>query len=181
MPIYEFYCPSCNTIFSFLSRSVNTEKIPPCPKGPEHHLRRKVSLFSAVAGSKVRDSKPGEVGAEGGEGDDPLANLGIDESRMEKAVEALAGEAEGMNEDDPRQAAKLMRKFSDMTGLQFKGKFEEALSRMESGENPEALEQEMGDSLESEDPFDMIDVKKGAAGAKARVKPPMRDETLYEM
>jgi hypothetical protein len=27
MPMYEFYCPDCNTIFTFLSKSVNTEKI----------------------------------------------------------------------------------------------------------------------------------------------------------
>ena len=32
MPIYEFYCRKCNTIYNFFSRSVNTEKIPFCPK-----------------------------------------------------------------------------------------------------------------------------------------------------
>ncbi|MCK4728291.1 MAG: zinc ribbon domain-containing protein, partial [Desulfobacterales bacterium] len=32
MPIYEFYCEDCNTIFNFFSRSVNTTKRPPCPR-----------------------------------------------------------------------------------------------------------------------------------------------------
>ena len=30
----------------------------------------------------------------------------------------LAGEAENINEDDPRQAANLMRKLTDMTGME---------------------------------------------------------------
>ena len=30
MPIYEFFCPDCNTVFSFYSPTVNTRKIPLC-------------------------------------------------------------------------------------------------------------------------------------------------------
>jgi len=32
MPIYEFYCEDCNTLFNFFSRTVNTDKQPPCPR-----------------------------------------------------------------------------------------------------------------------------------------------------
>jgi putative FmdB family regulatory protein len=180
MPVYEFFCPSCNMIFNFLSKSINTQKVPKCPRDPKHKLQRKMSLFAAVSGNKAKDAGGGEGGEAGPEGDDPLANMGLDEARMEKAAEALAGEAENMNDDDPRQAAKLMRKFSDMTGLPLKGKFQEALARMESGEDPEALEREMGDSLEDENPFEM-DGKKGGSGTTRRAAPPGRDETLYEM
>ena len=31
MPIYEFYCAKCNTIYNFFSRTANTDKIPTCP------------------------------------------------------------------------------------------------------------------------------------------------------
>ncbi|MDP3283707.1 MAG: zinc ribbon domain-containing protein, partial [Desulfobacterales bacterium] len=31
MPIYEFYCQDCNTIYNFFSKSVNTKKSPNCP------------------------------------------------------------------------------------------------------------------------------------------------------
>ena len=56
-------------------------------------------------------------------------DLPVDESRMERAIESLAGEAEKINEDDPRQAAQLMRKFSQMTGLEFGEGVQEAIGR----------------------------------------------------
>ena len=77
----------------------------------------------------------------------------FDESKMEKAMNLLASEAEHMDEEDPRQAANLMRKLTDMTGLNLGPGMEEALHRMEAGEDPEAIEAEMGDLLEGEDPF----------------------------
>jgi putative FmdB family regulatory protein len=169
MPIYEFFCPECSTIFSFLSRSVDTQKRPSCPRCKKNILERKVSLFAAIG-------KKGEKPDSGG--DDPSANMPVDESRMEKAMEALSGEVENINEDDPRQAAKLMRKFSDLAGLRYNDKIEEALTRMESGEDPEQVEAEMGDALENmEDPFAPGE-KKGAGQRRARIT---RDETLYEM
>jgi putative FmdB family regulatory protein len=164
MPIYEFYCPSCNTIYSFLSRTVNTAKLPSCPGCKRQSLTRKVSLFAVTGRAK-----------EGGGDDD--TDLPIDESKMERAMETLAGEAENLNEDDPRQAAGLMRKLSDLTGIQYGEKMQEAIGRMEAGEDPEAVEAEMGDALEQEEPIIMPD-KKGKAGGRPS---PRRDETLYEL
>ncbi|MBD3344907.1 MAG: zinc ribbon domain-containing protein [Chitinivibrionales bacterium] len=167
MPIYEFYCDKCNTIFNFFSRSINTEKVPPCPRDDAHTLSRKISRFAALSGSRKGDA---------GEGDDPLANLPLDESKMESAMASLASEAEKINEDDPRQAAKLMQKFSDMTGLKYNDKIQDALSRMEAGEDPESLEQDMEDAMgEDENPFVM------SSGSGKRNAPPAKDDTLYEM
>ena len=98
---------------------------------------------------------------------------------MEKAMQMLASEADRINEDDPRQAANLMRKLTDMTGMELGAGMEEALRRMERGEDPEQVEAEMGDLLESEDPFLFPD-KKGRGGAAAG-RAPMRDETLYDL
>ena len=176
MPMYEFYCPDCNTIFTFFSKSVNTEKVPACPKCRRPDLSRMISRF-AVTG---RAAKKGE-GTEGGEGGEGMPDLPIDESRMEKAMEALSSEAEHIDENNPRQAADLMRKFSAMTGLKLGDKMEDALAKLEAGADPESLEAEMGD-LNENDLFKLD----GAAGAggKARSaarKAPFRDETMYEM
>ena len=163
MPIYEFYCSDCHTIFNFLSRTINTSKRPLCPKCRKHKLERQVSAFAMTGKAK-----------EGGGADD----LPFDESKMEKAVMGLASEAENIKDDDPRQAAQLMRKFTKMTGMELGKGMTEALNRMEAGEDPDAVEKEMGDLLEHEDPFQMSE-KKGGKGAKTR--PPARDETLYEL
>ena len=162
MPIYEFYCETCNTVFSFFSRGVNTTKIPDCPKC-RRALRRQMSLFAKVARGK---EEPAEDGMP------PL-----DEAKMEKAMAMLAGEAEKISEDDPRQAAQLMRKLTDATGLTLGAGMEEALNRLEKGEDPDRIEEEMGDLLEGEEPF-----LAGGKEKRGRRKPkPRVDETLYDL
>jgi hypothetical protein len=108
-----------------------------------------------------------------------MDDLPIDESKMEKAMGMLAKEAEGLNEEDPKQAANLMRKLSDMTGLKLGPGMDEALQRMEKGEDPEQLEAEMGDLLENEDPF-ILPGKKGRQ-TKTGQRKPFKDETLYDL
>jgi putative FmdB family regulatory protein len=164
MPIYEFYCDDCNTIFNFFSRSVNTSKKPKCPKCRTKTLSRQMSAFAVTGRAK-----------ENSDSDD----LPFDESKMEKAMQMLAGEADRINEDDPRQAADLMRKLSQMTGLELGPGMNEALRRMEAGEDPDQIESEMGDLLEDEEPFIMPE-KKGAPARQKRPAP-IRDETLYDL
>ncbi|MBN1129196.1 MAG: hypothetical protein JXA71_09435, partial [Chitinispirillaceae bacterium] len=109
-----------------------------------------------------------------------MADLPIDESRMEKAMEALASEAEHIDENDPRQAADLMRKFSAMSGLRLGDKMEGALAKLEAGADPESLEAELGDLNES-DLFTLDgEAGKGRAALRARTTP-VRDETMYEL
>jgi hypothetical protein len=110
--------------------------------------------------------------------DGDVDDLPFDENKMEKAMQMLAGEADKINEDDPRQAANLMRKLSDMTGLELGESMNEALKRMEAGEDPDAIEAEMGDLLEEDEPF-LLPGKKG--GKSTRKTAPKRDETLYDL
>jgi hypothetical protein len=108
-----------------------------------------------------------------------MNDLPFDSSKMEQAMQMLAGEADKLNEDDPKQAANLMRKLSDMTGLKLGDGMDEALRRMEKGEDPEQVEAELGDILEEEDPFSLQ--TKTAKSSKKRRKEPLRDETLYDL
>ena len=165
MPIYEFYCEKCHTVFNFFSRTINTKTTPACPRcGRE--LARQVSAF-ATARRRGGDAEADDMG-----------DLPLDESRMEQAIGALAEEAERINEDDPREAARLMRKFSKMAGMEFGEGMESAIERMEAGEDPEAVEADMGDSMENEDPF----VLAGRKGGRDRgATPPHHDGKLYDL
>ena len=102
---------------------------------------------------------------------------------MESAINALAGEAENLNEEDPRAAAHLMRKFSSMTGLELNENMEQAMQRMEAGEDPDKIEAEMGDLMgEDDDPFILPGQKTKKKGDKTTHRgAPKQDKTLYEM
>ena len=163
MPIYEFFCPPCNTIFKFFSRSVNTEKTPLCPKCHERSLNRQISMFSSPGKAK--------------EDTNALDSLPIDEIKMAHAMQKLMGEAEKLNDEDPKKAAQLMQQFSTITGLQYNDSIQEAISRLESGEDPENIEAQMSDTLDGEDPFILPTKNKHG---KTTV-PPVHDDTLYEM
>ncbi|MFC1585231.1 zinc ribbon domain-containing protein [Fibrobacterota bacterium] len=165
MPVYEFFCTGCNTIYSFFSRTVNTQKRPDCPKCGRPELERRMSGFAVISGRNTEKS-------------DGPDDMPIDEAKMENAITALASEAEKVREDDPKSAARLMRKFSDMTGLQYNESLQTALNRMESGEDPEAIEKDMGGQLENgEEPFILPDKKSAGKSRPA----PAKDENLYDM
>ncbi len=76
--------------------------------------------------------------------------------------------------------AGLMRKLYDATGLQLGPGMEEAIRRMEAGEDPDQIEEEMGDLLEDEDPFSLSG-KPDLKRLRSRLAPPQVDETLYEL
>lgn len=166
MPIYEFFCEDCNTVFNFFSSRPNTEKRPGCPKCGKQPLSKMMSTFATIGKAKEKD------------GDDPLA--GMDESKMEQALAGLMREAEHLNEDDPRQMANLMRKFADTTGLNLGAPMEEAIARMEAGEDPERIENEMESLMDGEDLFSLEAIKKKAQQSAGR-RAPLRDERLYEL
>ena len=165
MPIYEFYCSDCHRIFSFLSRSVNTQKRPACPRCARPDLERRVSAFAISKGAKETASGP-------------EAMPDMDEVQMASAMQALEGEAEGLDESDPRQSARLMRKLFGSTGMPMDAGMEEALRRMEAGEDPDKIEEEMGDVF-AEGALPPGEPRRGAAGVR-RSRPSV-DPELHEM
>jgi putative FmdB family regulatory protein len=166
VPIYEFYCRRCHRIFNYLSRGVNTTKRPTCPRCRKTRLQRRASSFAISRGRP----EPG--------GGDDLSDL--DDARVEQAIEGLAQEAEGINEDDPRAMAQLMRKFYDRTGLPLGEGMQEALQRMQAGEDPDKIEEEMGDLLEDEDAF-AGETEPRLRSLRRRLRAPTVDDTLYEL
>ena len=68
----------------------------------------------------------------------------LDEAKLGKAMSLLERDAKGLNEDDLRQAAHLMRRLCDTTGLNLGSGMEEALRRMEAGEDPDKIRRRDG-------------------------------------
>jgi putative FmdB family regulatory protein len=170
MPIYEFYCGDCHTIFSFLARSPDTSRRPDCPRCGRAQLERRASAFAISKG------RPETAG------DDLPA--GFDEERMERVMAEMANEVDRLAESDPRQMARVMRRLLDGAGMPLGPGMEEAMRRLEAGEDPDRIEQEMGDVLEGEDEA----LVEAGAGAGRRIKalrrrllPPTVDRTLYEL
>jgi len=174
MPIYEFYCPDNNKIYSFLAKSsAYRDKTPRCPDDPAYAMRKRVSGFAFIGKAK----EPSE--------DDPMDNL--DDAKMEQVMAELERDMAGMDEDnpDPRQMGRLMRKMADLTGEKLPAEMEEMAGRLEAGEDPEALEEEYGDSLDSlEDGGEGGEGGEAASRLKAlrrRLRGPSRDPQLYDM
>jgi putative FmdB family regulatory protein len=167
MPVYEFYCSDCHTVFNFLSRQVNTDKRPTCPRCGRPELERQVSRFA------ISKNRP-EADADG-------LPVGMDDAKMEQAMMALAGEMEGVDENDPRAMAKFMRKFSEVTGMSLGDEAREALGRLEAGDDPEQVEAEMGDLFNDGDSLDGLFGKERLSRLKRRLAPPEHDDTLYTL
>ncbi len=143
MPIYEYYCPPCHTIYSFFARSMNQTVAPKCPKCGRKQLEKKISRFAI---SKGLTESSGVT--------DPFEN--VDESKMEQLMAEMAPHLEegGEGPEDPRQMAGVMKRMFELTGMQPTGAMLEAMKRMEAGEDPDKIDEEMGDALDGDgDPF----------------------------
>ena len=173
MPIYEFYSPDTRKIYSFYARSLSfADKVPRCPDKPEARMERLVSKFSFTGRAKEK------TGGEGAEMD----------PRMERMMAEMEREMAGIDENnpDPRQLGRLMRKMTEATGQKVPVEMEQMLRRLESGEDPEKLEEEFGDVLDDiGDGGFGEDGEEGAPGTRVRTlfgrKKITRDPELYEM
>lgn len=114
------------------------------------------------------------------EGDDPFA--GLDEERLEQVMASMAGEIDTMGEgdEDPRSMARLLRRFGEAAGVEAGTRMEEMLLRLESGEDPETLDKEMGEpDDDGGDLSEWFQLKKKAGALRDRLKRPRVDETLH--
>ena len=139
MPIYEFACPQCRVIFNFLSKKVNPGHLPTCPKCGNKEMRKQMSRFAMPKGL-TEPAAP----AEGDE--EPMPDL--DESRMERAMNELERDMDHLDENNPRHMAHMMKKMKDiMPPGVVPTELDVAIKRLEQGEDPEKIEEDMGDVL----------------------------------
>jgi putative FmdB family regulatory protein len=96
MPIYEYYCKKCNTIFNFLSKTFSVEKEPICPRC-KGDLKKHVSSFAFSQKMKGPDSLP------------------MSTKMLDEGMKRLKDH----DTKDPEDAARLRKKFSNIMGVNF--------------------------------------------------------------
>ena len=118
---------------------------------------------------------------------DPTDAIGMDDihdAKMESVMAELERDMAGFSEDNPdqEQMAHLMRKMSSLTGEKLPGEMEEMVRRLETGEDPEKLEEEFGDSMD--DMGEDWMGENGGGGIQSllrRFRGPKKDPELYDM
>lgn len=174
VPIYEFACQRCKKIYSFLSKRVNPEKIPTCPKCGNPNMIKQVSRFAFLKG---RADSVKEVNSPEDESlEDGPRFTKQDEARMMSVMSELEKDIDYLDENNPRHLAYMMKKFKEAMppGIMPK-EIDVAIRRLEAGEDPEKIEEDMGDVLsELFGPYESGEYDEGFGGYS-------RDETLYEM
>ncbi len=168
MPIYEFYCPQNNKLYQFLARSLSLrDAVPLCPDNPEFTLEKRVSSFAVIGRARESDDN------------DPFS--GLDDARMEGLMNEMEGEIEALDSDqpDPRQLGRFMRRLTDVMGDKTPPELREVVRRLESGEDPEKLEEQFGGLNETAAEGDLLFAQMKKILRNARQ--PQRDPRLYEM
>ncbi len=140
MPIFEYLCRRCNRIYSFLSLASAPAREPVCPRCGATGLKRVPSSFAVSAPSKSR-RPPDAGGDEPGDAADPRT-----EGELMRMLEGL----DERDADNPRTMARVMRRLAEASGEPMTPTMQEMFRRLEAGEDPDALEEELGAQLEAE-------------------------------
>ena len=162
MPIYEFACPKCRKIFSFLSKRLNPERPPVCPRCGNKAMEKQISRFAMTRGL-----------AEPAAGSDEGPMPGMDDPRLARAMTEMERDMEQLDENNPKHMAHMMRKMKDlMPPGSVPKELDVAIKRLEAGEDPEKIEEDMGDVL-----GDFMGGEDGGAGGGGGYT---RDGGLYD-
>ena len=141
MPIYEYACPKCRVIFNFLSKRTNPDRLPVCPKCGNKKMTKQMSRFAMSRGLKEPPAK-----SEADSSEPPMPDF--DDPRMERAMMEMERDMEHLDENNPKHMAHLMRKLKDlMPPGSVPKELDVAIKRLEAGEDPEKIEEDMGDVL----------------------------------
>ncbi|HLP77944.1 MAG TPA: zinc ribbon domain-containing protein [Candidatus Paceibacterota bacterium] len=165
MPIYEFACPKCRKIFSFLSKRLNPDRLPVCPKCGNKKMEKQISQFAMTRGL-AEPSAAKDPDGDGGPTPD------FDDPRVARAMAEMERDMEHMDENNPKHMAHMMRKMKDlMPAGTMPKELDIAIKRLEAGEDPEKIEADMGDVL-----GDLMGGEEGGGGSGGYTK----DSGLYD-
>src|ERR1022692_1706509 len=128
-------------------------------------MTKQMSHFAMSRGLKEPAAK-----TETDSGEPPMPDF--DDPRMEKAMMEMERDMEHLDENNPRHMAHMMKKMKDiMPPGAVPKELDIAIKRLEAGEDPEKIEEDMGDVL-----GDLMGGEDGGAGGGGYTK----DSGLYD-
>lgn len=144
MPIYEYYCPDNHTIYQFYAKTIaQGATIPRCPDNPKFRLQKMVSAFAIGGGAG--DEPPAE----------PVADdTTVQERRLDAAMDSMEREFSNLDENNPKDMARMMRRMSEAAGEKMDGQLEEVVRKLEEGADPDSLEDKLPPDGPAEDSGD---------------------------
>jgi putative FmdB family regulatory protein len=162
MPIYEFACLKCRKIFSFLSKRVNPDGLPVCPKCGNKKMAKQMSTFAMPHGAKEPSAA-----------EDPASMPGVDESKVMRAMSELERDMDHFDENNPKHMGHMIRKMKEaMPPGTMPKEIDVAIKRLEAGEDPQKIEADMGDVFG--------EIMGGAEGGSGSPGGYTRDAGLYD-
>ena len=180
MPIYEFACRDCRTIYSFFSRRVDTSSTPPCPRCGRA-LDRQVSLFRAGRASAASPDPLG-LGDDGLDADFPdVPDFDPGDGRVAGAVAEMGDRLDRIDPNDTAGAAALVKEFSEKSGIKLNAKAMDALGKLAAGDDSEATQNQLAEAVEGGGLLAAA-AAGGAGNAPPEQEAPFaRDPALYDM
>lgn len=117
MPNYEYRCLNCRQRISIYQSYEEYGAVPVnCPECGSDRLQRRIG--------RVRIARS-------------------EESRLDNLADP--SQWAGLDEEDPRSLAKMMRTMGQELGEEMPPEFDEVVGRLEAGESPESIEESMPD------------------------------------
>lgn len=151
MPVYEFLCEDCKTVFNFYSSSIDTETVPCCPRCTSGKMKRQFSVFSTQGKSEEYS-------------ENALCNA------FEKLIDSVEEEkAENL-------AVKLMQ-FAEDSGVAFKENVGEDIEKYIDGDQSEGLKKKLANYLR----LDSCTFNKGDVFIEKAGGLYLFDEKLYDL
>ena len=121
---------------------MNPDRLPVCPKCGNKKLEKQLSSFAFTKGVK----EPGAASGAGEDADGPMPDF--DDPRVARAMAEMERDMEHLDENNPKHMAHMMRKMKDlMPPGSVPQELDVAIKRLESGEDPDKIEEDMGDVL----------------------------------
>lgn len=141
MPIYEYACPKCRRIFNFLSKRIQPDRVPPCPKCGCAKMSKEVSRFAMTKGLKDATARLDTDGA-------AATGPDLNDPRVARVISEMERDMKHLDENNPRHLAHLMKKMKEvMPSGAVPKELDMIIKRLDGGEAPEKIEEEMGEVL----------------------------------